>query len=190
MGSSKKRDGAGEGSRTHPPGADSAPAPSPGLGRGGAGGGGGGVAGRLELRAPAAAAAVSGGGGAGGGRGSRRRGGAAQATPPTPGHARRAHPQIAALPAGSAAQAQSVRPRGGEGGARPVGPAAGYSWAAKAVWSVSGGKGRHAPDFLLPVFLSSRLEPWSAPPGWVRKGRSAEIVGLLGAEGPDGEGGL
>ena len=55
---------------------------------------------------------------------------------------------------------------------------------------MSGGKGRHAPDFLLPVFLSSRLEPWRAPPGWVRKGRSAGIVGLQGAERPDGEGDL
>ena len=189
MGSSKKRDGAGEGSRTHPQAQTRLRLRAPGWGGAGLGEGEGESLGGWSsglLRRPRQCLGEGEreeGGGAGGG-------GGRTGHTPTPGHARRAHPQIAALPAGSAAQAQSVRPRGGEGGARPVGPAAGYSWAAKAVWSVSGGKGRHAPDFLLPVFLSSRLEPWSAPPGWVRKGRSAEIVGLLGAEGPDGEGGL
>lgn len=114
-----------------PPGADSAPAPSPGLGRGGAGGGGGGVAGRLELRAPAAAAAVYGGGGAGGGRG---RGRSPVCPVPYAGARKaRAHSQIASAGLGLARRRWGET-AWGEGGAWSVGPAAGFSRAARAVW--------------------------------------------------------
>lgn len=135
----RKRRGLGKGSRTHPGAGARLRLRAPGWGRAGLGEGGSRWA--AGAQAPAAAAAVSGGGGAGGGRGSRRRRGRTGHTP-TPGHARRAHPQVAALPAGSAAQAQSVRPRGGKAAPGQWGPAAGYSWAAKAVWSVSGGTSR------------------------------------------------
>lgn len=71
----------------------------------------------------------------------------------------RAHSQIAVHVAGSDAQAQGKRPRRGKAALGLWGPAAGYSRAAKAVWS-GGGRGRHSPNSLLPLSLASPQEGW------------------------------
>lgn len=156
VGSSKKREEAGEGSRTHPQAQTLLQLGAPGWGGAGLGEGerdSQGCSSSGLLRRPRQCR----------GRGSRRREGKRERgrAGPTPHASTRtalAHPQITARPAGSGAQAQEERPRGGSrgGGAWPVRPAAGYSRAARERgmdwwW----GRERPAPNSLLPLSFSS-----------------------------------
>lgn len=186
VGSSKKREEAGEGSRTHPQAQTQLQLGAPGWGGAGLGEGEGESLGRSSsglLRRPRQCR----------GRGSRRREGEEGAGPRrSHPHARtrtaRAHSQITARPGESSAQAQVGRPRGvwgkavlGLGGPRRDIPGRRERYEV--------GVGAGASDSL---FFPAVGEAHSL--GWVRRGRSEQIVEPWvhkgSGKGPYGEGRL
>ena len=161
VGSSKKREGAGEGSCTHPQAQTQLLLGAPGWGGAGLGEGEGESLGGWSsglLRRPRQCLGEGEreeGGGAGGGRGRMRGRGRAGPSPHAGTRKERAHSQIAVRPAGPDAQAQGERPCSGKAALGLWGPAAGYSRAAKAVWS-RGGRGGDV-TLLTLCFLSPLL---------------------------------